>query len=445
MTYQELVTGIKDATKKVDDFWKSIPEGKENEVSREKREEIKTLNHQIEEWQQEASEIKEVVDLRTANDATKNWLNQSSGNMRHSGAVGGDVLSNDAANAEFRGAGDHKGIIDQILGDPAFKSWHKQTHPAGMKTPEGSHVESPHISLKDVSLKTLVTSAETNVGRYTNTSGGVFVQPQVLDMVSLPFRPLKLREVVTVINATSPLIEYPKITGYTNNAAEVAEATDTTGSTGVKPESALALALGVSVASTVAHWMPISRQALSDAPQLDGLLREFLGNGLEQRVEDAMITGSGSSPVLQGITTLAGTSAQAFVTNILTTTRKAITKAQKTPIFVEPNAFLMSPDDWEAVDLSVDNEFRYYYGGPSQQGTPRLWGKPVIVSQAVATGTAWTGDLKTLVLADLQEAQTYITDSHSTWFTVNLLAMLMELRLHFFALRPAAIIKVATA
>jgi HK97 family phage major capsid protein len=155
-----------------------------------------------------------------------------------------------------------------------------------------------------------------------------------------------------------------------------------------------------------------------------------------------MISGDGMGANLTGITNMSGISTLAFTTNNLVTTRKAITMAQKSPIFVQPTAYLFSPDDAEGLDLATDNEQRYYYGGPSQTGQPRLWGKPVIVSQAVQSGTVWTGDLSTVVLADLQEAQMYVTDSHSDWFTRNLLAILAELRVLFFALRPAALIEV---
>jgi len=441
MTLEQMQAALKTKVARVEYIFSN--ESDDARIPEAIKQEIINTNKEVEELQVSIKEATEMAGMRAKTAETKSWMQQSAGNMRHAGApLTGEVLSADAANAEFRGP---QSVADAFLGSDTFKSWHASTHHGGHATAEKTHLQSPSIPMPGLSLKTLVTSGGTDVGRYTNTSGGALIRPQYIDMVPLPFRPLKLREVVTVIQATSPFIEYAQVTGYTNAAGFVAEPTDTTGATGQKPESALALALQNSVASVVAHWMPITRQALSDAPQLRDLMDTFLLNGLDQAVEDAMISGNGSGANLRGINNISGISQQAFVTNIMTTTRKALTKAQTAPIFVEPNAFLMSPQDWEAIDLAVDNEFRYYYGGPSQTGTPRLWGKPVIVSQAVPTGIAYTGDLKTLVLADLQAAQMYITDSHLGWFTLNLLALLAELRVHFFALRPAAIIRVATA
>lgn len=438
-TLVELTTDINKAVKTVDTFWESVPEGEERNVPREKREEIKTLNQQIEEWKKEANELKEVVDLRGANDAVKSWLNQSSGNMRHSGST--EVLSADGANVV--GAGSYKSIGETFVSHEAFKAWHGMVAPGGREPSKDTQVQSPPIPLPDLSinaLKTLVTSNTTGAGVYTNTTGGALVQPQYLPMVSLPFRPLALRDIVTVIQADSAVMNYPKVTGYTNAAVEVAEATNT--STGLKPESALALALGTSVAATIPHWMPITRQALADAPQLRDLINQFLMNGLAQRLEDEMISGNGTPPNMQGIHGTSGLSTQSFVTDNLTTLRKAKTKAQITPIFVEPSAYLMNPVDAEGLDLATDNEARFYMGGPATSNNGRLWNLPVIISHAVPSGTVYTGDFKTAVLADLMAAQMFVFDQHSDWALRNILAILAELRAHFFLLRPAAIIEI---
>jgi HK97 family phage major capsid protein len=440
-TLRELTTDINTAMKTVDDFWKGVPAGEEMSVPREKREEIKTLNLQIEEWQHEAADLKEVTDMRGANDAVKAWINSSAGNMRHGNPVSGDVVSADAANAQFR---PQMSIGDSFTTNDTFKSWHGIVSPGGREPSKDTKVQSPPIPMPDLTinaLKTLVTSNTTGAGVYTNTTGGALVQPQYLPTVALPFRPLKLRDVVTVIQASSPVINYPQVTGYTNSAVEVAEATTT--SNGTKPESALALALGTSVAATIAHFMPITRQALSDAPQLRDLINQFLMNGLAQRLEDEMISGDATGANMRGIHNISGISTQAFVTDNLTTLRKSITKARITPIFVEPNAYLISPQDSEGLDLATDNEARFYFGGPGMSDSQRLWGKPVIVSQAVPSGRAYTGDFSTLVLADLMEAQMFLFDQHSDWAVKNILALLAELRAHFFSLRPAAIIEIS--
>jgi HK97 family phage major capsid protein len=102
----------------------------------------------------------------------------------------------------------------------------------------------------------------------------------------------------------------------------------------------------------------------------------------------------------------------------------------------------MNPYDWEALDLTKDAEQRYYFGGPLSLGTKMLWGLPVIESEVIPQGTAYTGNLKRMMLWDRERPTTRITDSHSDFFTHNLIAILTELRAAFGVLRPAAIVKI---
>jgi hypothetical protein len=169
------------------------------------KQEIITANKRREELEVEIKNLSETAGLRSQHAEQKAWQNLSAGNMRHSGnPVSGEILSGDAANAAFRA---NETVADTFLSADAFKAWHADTHHGGMPTSKGTHLQSPAITMPNLSLKTLITSGGTDVGRYTNTSGGAVVRPQYLDMVALPFRPLKLREVVTVIEATSPFIE----------------------------------------------------------------------------------------------------------------------------------------------------------------------------------------------------------------------------------------------
>ena len=106
-----------------------------------------------------------------------------------------------------------------------------------------------------------------------------------------------------------------------------------------------------------------------------------------------------------------------------------------------PTAYILNPIDWETLDLTVDNEARYYFGGPMVLGTPRLWGLPVVECEPVRQGTGYVGDMKQAVLWDRESATMHITDSNRDWFERNILAILFELRAAFGVLRPAAIVR----
>ena len=139
---------------------------------------------------------------------------------------------------------------------------------------------------------------------------------------------------------------------------------------------------------------------------------------------------------------MTGTQSQAFSVDLLTTTRKARTKVRVTGRAVA-TAYVMNPTDWETIDLLKDSEARYYFGGPSVLGTPRLWGLPVVESEAMTAGTSVVGDWRKAVLWDREQAQILTSDSHSDFFVRNLLAILAELRAAFGVLQPAAFVEIA--
>jgi HK97 family phage major capsid protein len=287
---------------------------------------------------------------------------------------------------------------------------------------------------REQEMKTLVTGLD-------NASGGALILSQQLPMLDLPLRPLGIRDVITVGQTSTDTLEYPMVTGFTNNAAAVAEATATAGASGTKPESGFALSRTSTTVKTIAHWIPATKRALADAGQVRTMIDNFLRYGLAEELEDQIIAGNGAGENLLGILNTPGLTAQAYDTNVLTTTRKARTKVRITGR-ANPTAYLMNPLDWEALDLLQDNEGRYYYGGPTVLGSPRLWGLPVVENEGMPVGRALVGDLRQVVLWDREQASIQVTDSHADFFIRNMVAILAEIRAALGILRPAAIVDV---
>lgn len=302
--------------------------------------------------------------------------------------------------------------------------------------PDGHVPDRVSIRTPAVQVKSLLTGA-------SDTSGGALVvtdRKPILDPGTF-MRPLTLRDIITMGETGSDLVEYVRITGWTNNAAAVAEATATAGSTGLKPESAMALEVIQAAVKTLAHWVPATRRALADAAQLRTLIDSLLMYGLDEELEDQMLTGAGTGENFTGILNVSGITTQAFDTDILKTTRKARTKVRTTGR-ATPTAYVMNPADWETVDLLKDGESRYYFGGPSVIGNPRLWGLPVIECEAMTAGTAMVADWKLAVLWDRMVASILVSDSHADFFIRNLIAVLAELRAAFGVIRPAAFVSI---
>jgi HK97 family phage major capsid protein len=328
---------------------------------------------------------------------------------------------------------ERKSAGQQVFDDPEYKTWYEQVTRNGHVS-EKMKLDSPAVKLPG-GFKTLVTGASA-------TSGGAMVFPDIqAGLVQLPFRPLTIRDIITIGQTNSDTIEYVRVTGYTNAAAAVAEATAATGTTGTKPESALALEKVTAPIKTIAHWIPATTRALADAPQMRTLIDAFLRDGLMQVLEDEILTGDASGEHFDGVGHVTGTQSQAFDTDLLTTLRKARTLVRVVGR-ATPTAFVMHPNDWVTVDLLQDNEARYYASGPREISSPRIWGLNVVESEACPEGTAYVADWKTVVLFDREQTSIQVSNQHSDYFVRNLIAILAELRAGLAILRPAAIVEV---
>lgn len=415
---KNLATMVSERIAKIDqvkDIWDKLGD---EDPSTEQAEEIKTLNKEIEELEHSISESKSFQQMKEKNLAQSADLEKlNRGGIPH---PNGDGKGNDGV--------ERKSVGQQFTEDfQEFKDWREAIAPHG-DIPETMRVgNSPAMH-----FKALITGASV-------TSAGAMVRRDYAGLVELPFRPLMLRDLITIGTTGSDLIEYPRVTGYTNAAAAVAEATASSGGSGAKPESNIALEKVTTSVKTIAHWIAASKRALSDAGQIRTLIDNFLDYGLEEELEDQIISGDGVGENFTGITGTTGITEQAWSTNILTTTRKARTKVKVTGR-ANATGYLLHPTDWETIDLLQDNEGRYYYGGPSILGNPRLWGLPVVESEAQPVGFGWCADFRTIVLWDREQATVRVSDSHSDFFVRNLVAILAELRAALGVFRPAALV-----
>lgn len=274
----------------------------------------------------------------------------------------------------------------------------------------------------------------------------------LIDNTSMFQRPLALRNLVTQGSTGSDLVEFVRVAGFTNAAAPVPEAAGTTDSTGgytvaggnvsgIKPKSSLILEEDSAKVVTIAHWVPVTKRALSDAAQLRTLIDNFLRYGLEEELDDQMATGSGSGENFLGVLNTPGTTAQDWDTNLLTTTRKARTKV-RTVGRATPSAFVFHPADNERFDLLTNTNGDFIFGAPTGNQVQTLWGLPRVESEAIPEGTGVVADWRQCILYDREQAAVQLSDSHLDFFVRNLVAILAELRAAFVCVRPSAIVEI---
>lgn len=277
--------------------------------------------------------------------------------------------------------------------------------------------------------------------------GGAFVvsdrSPGMIDIVQ---RELSLLNLIPRVSTSSDTIEYVKEDAFTNNAAMVAEATATTGTTGLKPESALLYSVANSPVRTLAHWIPVTNRMLSDAPAMRGIINGRLLLGLDLVLETQIISGNGAGENFTGLLN-AGINIQGLGTDsVLDAIFKGRTQVRVTGKG-RPNAAVLHPNDWQTIRLARENSATgtlggYLMGPPSQVGAVSVWGIPVVESEAITENTGLVGDFQQgATLFDREQAAVRV-GTIDDQFVRNMQTILAELRAAFVVWRPAMFTKI---
>jgi len=332
---------------------------------------------------------------------------------------------------------------EQFTGAKSWQDWFKQIAPSGHIPDSKKGLSSPPVEIKNLGLfqKDLITGTD-------STSAGAFVIPEQTGIYEpLGRYPLTLRDLISVRTTMSDTVEFVRQVTQVTQAAPTAEANVTDYEaypgqvSGQKPEGSMTFERVSETVKTIAVWIPATKRALSDAAQIRGLIDQELREDLSEELEDQLLNGNGAGENFTGLVNTANTLVQDFVTDILTTARKAITNLLLNGK-QRPTAWLFHPQDWETIELLKDNDGRFLWGGPLGRGAPTLWGIPVAQSFFLTPGTAWLANWSKAVLWDREQANISVSDSHSDFFIRNMVAILAEMRAAFGITRPSAFCEV---
>ena len=340
----------------------------------------------------------------------------------------------DAGVQQAVAAGKGASIGQQFVESSAFKGWLAQVAPGG----EVSHSAKGFIS-PPVAFKSLLTGeAATSAGAFVNPDHSGIYEP-------LGRRPLVIRDLISVRSTESDTVDFVRQATRANNAAPVAEATATGNGTGAAPESGMTFEQVTETVKSIEHWMPATRRALSDAAQLRGLIDQELREGLDEKLEDQILSGDGTGQNFTGILNTTGTLSQAYSATVagldplIETTRKALTTLRTTGR-ARPTAYVFNPTDWERIELARLAK------NPQNDGSGRsgamLHGIPVVESEAMPAGVGGLADWRKAVLWDRQRATLQVSDSHQDFFIRSLVAILSSMRAAFGVVRPSAFIEI---
>ena len=336
-----------------------------------------------------------------------------------------------------------KGSIgEQFVSNDQYQSWLKQVAPNGRIPDSVKGIHSPAIEVQGLNVKTLVTGSGA-------TSGGAFIVNEDSGIYEpLGRYPTSVLDLVSRRQTNSDAVEFVRQTAQVTQAIAVPEANVTTYAEGqgeiegAKPEGAMTFERVTVNVETVAVWVPATKRALSDASQLRGIIDQEIRDDLLEELDRLILNGDGADGEFTGIYNTSNVLGQTYVTDILTTTRKAITNL-RTNGKVDPTAWVMHPNDWETIDLLEDDYGRFHRGGPFAVGPNTLWGVPVIESFHAIEGTPILGNWNKAVIWDREQTTISVSDSHSDFFIRNMVAILGELRAAFGVLKPAAFVEVS--
>lgn len=252
-------------------------------------------------------------------------------------------------------------------------------------------------------------------------------------------RPTSVLDVVELQATATPTFKFLRQASRTNRAAVVAKGA-------VKPQSDYGIDTVARELQIIAHLSDgIAEYDLSDVADLTTFLQAELEYGLRLAVESELFNGTGAAGELHGLAGESGVQLQPFVSDILTTTRKALTAIES--LGYTGGVFVVSPTVLEEIDLAVtggSGEFQNVRA-PFNRAEYRLWGVPIVPSTQLPAGAAYLlGAESVLVYSDPGAAIRVQWDRVNDDFTRNQIRARVEGRFEVAVTRPEAIVRLAT-
>lgn len=405
-------------------------------------------------------EIKELVDqLNTANTELKNMRNQHAEEIKELGAANAETKTKvEEAETKFN---EMVGKFENV--DVALKELQAQKKRPGygadgeVKTLGGEFIKSDvyaevkangrgnsqPVEMKDI------TSLSDSAGALQSA----YRDPEVYRTIG-GMRQLRIRDLIPTVPVSSGSVEIMRLASVTNSAAPQGEVGGVGGGEFIKKaQSDLTWELVTVPVRTIAHWVPASRQALSDAPMLQGLIDSELTYGLQLESDQQLLQGDGTGQNLSGLLNdaaindvgeLATGTAEADVpAAMIDHIRAAITECQKSEYY-NINGLVMNPTDFATLETAKATDGHYIlmpFAATNSQ-TQQIWRVPVVVSNAMPADTFLLGDWRIGAKIYAREGVSVrVSESHADYFVKNGVAVLGEERYAIAISRPKAFTK----
>lgn len=239
--------------------------------------------------------------------------------------------------------------------------------------------------------------------------------------------------------ADSNIIYFPRETAFTNNAdGQGAEGT-------TKAESAVTIAEVNEPIITIAHFLPVSKQALEDSTWLQSYLDTRMSHGVMNKLDAHIVSGLSASNQISGwvdgnstATNPAGTG------NIFGLANKMKTEIESADYV--PDYFYMNPIDFAAMEtiqrgtgdaayVAASGAINYVNNGM----TLLLWGVPVIKSNNIPQGTIYCKSRMADQFVSRSDVALEMFEQDSDNVQKNLVTVRAEMRGALLTFAPTAI------
>lgn len=270
----------------------------------------------------------------------------------------------------------------------------------------------------------------------TDVGGDIIAPDRQAGIDVYPKQRLFIRDLIAPGTTTSNMIYWVQQTGFTNNAAPVAENT-------AKPYSDIAFTEKNTPVRTIAHMFKASKQILDDMAQLQSMIDAEMRYGLKYVEENQILFGDGTGQNLDGIVPQASAFAPAFEPTSRTNVddiRLAMLQAQLARF--PASGVVMHFLDWAKIELTKDSQGRYILANPTGLVGPTLWGLPVVATEAAAfEGKFLTGAFNAgAQLFDREQSNVVISTENADDFEKNMISIRCEERLALAVKRPEAFV-----
>jgi HK97 family phage major capsid protein len=272
------------------------------------------------------------------------------------------------------------------------------------------------------------------------------------------YRATRIRDLLPVVPTSSGSVEIMRLTTFDDQSGpqQAVEAPSSAAGGGefqAKKKSNLVWTLVTVPVRTIAHWVAASRQVLSDAPMLRGLIDTELTYGLSLESDEQLLFGNGTGQNLTGIMNdnaindvgelPSGTTNATLAAAMIDHIRGAVTRCQQSEYY-NINGIVLNPADWQVLETAkaTDGHYLLVAFAATSAETPTIWRVPVVVTNAMEEGEFLLGDWTMGATIYAREGVSVrVSESHANFFVENGVAVLAEERYCLAVNRPKAFCK----